>query len=227
MRPQCCWSIPATAGSSSRFFTETERWPYRIHRLVTPVTLTEPGGIVAELRRRGVESIDRLIISHWHADHIGGLLDFPQTPIHTHPEAWRSIQGRRGFSALNKAFLPGLAPPDAASRMRWLTEGSDLFGDGSMTALDLPGHAIGQIGIRFLSESGQPVLLAADACWVSEAYRENRMPHPVTRILHDWGAYRETLARLHALSRDEPELLIVPCHCPETAARIQTILPRA
>jgi glyoxylase-like metal-dependent hydrolase (beta-lactamase superfamily II) len=207
-------------GYSSRFFTETNSWPYRLYRMLTPVTLTEPRGIIEVLRQRGIEpeSIKHIIVSHWHADHIGGLRDFPWARLHTHRKAWDSVQGLSGIAALRRAFLPGLVPEDAASRMQWLSEGCDVFGDGSMTVLELPGHAIGQIGVRFVDAAGRAVLLAADACWLSAAYRDLRMPHPITRLMHDWPVYRASLERLHALHRDEPGLLIVPCHCPETAA---------
>ncbi len=209
-------------GYSARFFEATARWPYRLYRLMTPLTLTEPGGIAGVLRKRGVapETVRHIVVSHWHADHIGGLRDFPKAQLHTHEAGWQSIQELKGFGALLKGFLPGLIPEDAAARLHWIAEGSDLFGDGSLTVLELPGHALGQIGVRFVDENGRPVLLAADACWLSVAFRENRLPHPVTRLLHDWETYRQSLRRLHALSQAEPELLIVPCHCPETARRI-------
>ena len=211
-------------GYSQRFFTETQSWPYRLYRLLTPVTLTEPDGIAGVLRQRGLDpgAIKHVIVSHWHADHIGGLRDFPQSTLHSSKAAWDSIQGATGFSALTRAFLPGLVPEDAAQRLRWIGEqegeGSDVFGDGSLRVLDFPGHAIGQIGVRFTDTSGRPVLLAADACWLSKAYRQNRMPHTITRIIHDWPRYKASLARLHELHLSEPDLLIVPCHCPETAA---------
>ena len=211
-------------GYSRRFLEITNRWPYRLYRLLTPVTLTESGGIAEVLRRRCVmpESVKHVIVSHWHADHIGGLRDFPQATIHTNRASWESSQGLRGIAALLKAFLPGLVPEDAGTRLRWLEEGSDVFGDGSLTVLELPGHAIGQIGVRFTAHDGAPVLLAADACWLSAAYREMRMPHPVTRVIHDWPTYRRSLSRLHQMHRDEPDLLIVPCHCPETAGRVKS-----
>lgn len=209
-------------GYSQRFFEATRRWPYRIYRWATPVKLTAPGGVAEILRRHGIEprSISRVIISHWHADHIGGLRDFPSASVFTSAEAWSSIQNLRGFAALRRAFLPSLVPEDVADRIQFISEGSQLFGDDSMSVVALPGHAAGQIGVRFISSTGQPVLLAADACWLSRAYRENRLPHPLTKLLHDWPAYTASLARLHAMHIAEPDLLIVPCHCPETAERI-------
>jgi len=209
-------------GYSQRFFSASARWPYRLYRHATPVTLTEPGGIAAHLLARGIEpeSVRHVIVSHWHADHIGGLADFPGAAVLTHPEAWASTRGLAGFGALRRALLPELIPAGVESRMGWLAEGDDPFDDGSMAVLDLPGHAVGQIGVRFTDTDGRPILLAADACWLSRQFRENRMPHAITGVIHDQKAYRRSLSRLHALHRAEPDLLIVPCHCPETGARI-------
>jgi glyoxylase-like metal-dependent hydrolase (beta-lactamase superfamily II) len=156
-------------GYSTRFFAETARWPYRVYRWLTPVTLTEPGGIAQALRNRGIppESVPHVIVSHWHADHIGGLRDFPQATLHTSKAAWDSIQGARGFAALRKACLPALVPDDAASRLNWIGEGSDLFGDAHESHAT-PHH---QAHPRLGTLPGLVVSLASDAS------RRTRSPH--------------------------------------------------
>lgn len=207
------------SGYSTRFFSETRHFPNRIYGAITPVTLTDTEGIAGQIRRLGIspEDVRHLLVTHFHADHIGGLRDFPNAEIYCSQRAWESVRRLTGFAAVRHAFLPGLLPPLVEKRLHFVEEGTDLFGDGSIRILALPGHAPGQIGLRFTGADGTPVLLAADACWVSTAFRENRMPHPVTRLLNEWKAYRSTLQRLHDLHIDDPELLILPTHCPETA----------
>lgn len=207
-------------GYSSRFAAETAGWPGRIYRWLAPATLTEPEGIAGILRRRGLNpaELSRLIVSHWHADHVGGLRDFPNATVHASRQGWEAVSGRSGMAALRLGVLPGLFPEDLPDRLSWVEEGSDLFGDGSVIVLALPGHATGQIGIRFRGVDGTPVLLAADACWVSDGYRLNRPPHRFTGALQDLRACQSTLDRLHRLHLEDPSLRILPCHCPETAA---------
>lgn len=211
-------AILVDTGYSQRFSTETERFPARIYRSLTKVTLTDEGGIASQVARSGIDPAElrHVIITHFHADHIGGLRDFPKATFYCSAPAHDSVRGESGFAAMRRAFLPGLLPPDFAGRVRYVDEGDEIF--RGITVLALPGHAAGQIGLRFTGGDGIPILLVADACWMSAAYRENRMPHPVTRLLHSWTAYGKTLQRLHGLHQSEPELRILPTHCPETAA---------
>ena len=87
-----------------------------------------------------------LIISHFHADHIGGLADFPNAQYIFFKEAFESVQGKQGWGAVKLAFLPGHLPPDFEQRSTAVKpdqlqslsgkyapfeQGIDLFGDGT------------------------------------------------------------------------------------------------
>ncbi len=225
-------SIIFDTGYTARFFGETQHLPAKFYRLVTPVQLNDAGDVAAQLRARGIapEEVRHVIISHFHADHIGGLRDFPNAKFHCTRAAFDSVKKLSGWRAVKHAFLPGLLPPDFSERAVFTEDAPpvrlpashapfsgarDLFGDGSLLAVDLPGHAVGQVGIFLTTMDGRDCLLAADACWLSRQYREFLMPHTIVRLLMDWRAYKITLEKIHQLHRNNPALHIIPTHCAE------------
>ena len=219
-------------GYTARFFNETRHFPEKFYRLMTPVQLNESGDVIAQLRTHGIapEAVRHVIVSHFHADHIGGLKHFPKAKFLCTRAAFDSVKNLSSWRALKHAFLPGLLPPDFSERAAFtedaplvplperyapFSEGRDLLGDGSLLAVELPGHATGQMGIFLTTTDGRDHLLAADACWLSRQYREFLMPHPIVRWLVDWHAYKVTLQKLHQLHRNHPALRIIPTHCGE------------
>jgi len=218
-------------GYSPHFLKATARWPWGLYRAVTPVTLETGWSAVEQLDRAGVPpaEVRHVFVSHLHADHVGGLRDFPHAAIHVAREAWQDVAGRTAFGQLRRAFVPSLLPDDFQARAQWLEEkpvvtlgpawaglhqARDLLGDSSLLAVPLPGHAAGQHGLLFQSRQG-PVLLAADGAWMRRAVRENAPPHPLTCLIQNLPQTRATLQMLHELHRHRPDLEIVPSHCPE------------
>lgn len=215
------------------FFRETSRWPYRLYRHITPTFLTEEELAVNQLKALGVkaEEIRFVLISHFHADHLGGLGDFPNATFVASEEALAWSRRVKGVKALAKGFLPGMMPAEFGGRVMSVEEigspvsdpcagfdrGWDLWGDGSMLILPLPGHAAGQVGLRVSDDSGQVWFFVADAAWHRRAIEERALPGRAARfILHDWPAYVKTIDRIREVAAAEPALRIVPCHCEET-----------
>lgn len=214
-------------GYAPRIVDEFRRWPGRIYGIATP---TVPGAPLAEqLGRRGIAARDvgTVIVSHLHADHVAGLRDFPSARFVVDAEALALHAAARGLDAVRRGILPALFPQDFAARAiridRYASPAGevpshthDLFGDGSVRLLPLPGHARGQLGALVQSHRG-PVLLCADGAWTSRAYRERRAPHWLTSVMQDdMPALRRTLHWLHDFSLARPEVTILPTHCPET-----------
>ncbi len=226
-------------GYSQRFFEETSGFPASIYRQTTPVVYQASDGVAAQLTARGLrpEDVSLVLLSHFHADHIGGARDFPRARFVCYADAWRRIRHLTGFAALKQAFLPGLLPPDFEARtqavedlqevelperLRPFEVGADLFGDGSVVVVPLPGHAVGHYGVLIDTEPA-PTFLVADACWLSQAFRENLLPHPLANLIFDDPqAYRASLRRIHELHRRDPLVQILPSHCREVwAARVE------
>jgi len=131
---------------------------------------------------------------------------------------------------VRKGLLRALAPVELAGRLRFFEQmpanalppefapfstGRDLFGDGTLCAIELPGHAAGHWGLAF-HDGRQHVLLLGDAAWSSDALRAGEPPPMATTAwLGDTATYRRTFAALSAISRREPGVLLVPSHCSE------------
>lgn len=228
-------------GYTARFFAETCRWPYSLYAKITPVCLQQSEEAHHQLAARGIaaEAIAYLIISHFHADHIAGLKDFPNAQFIYFAEAYQAVRPRRGWSAVRVGFLPGLLPCDFERRSRPVSltrltplppgyapfaGGVDLFGDGSILAVPLPGHATGQMGLFLQTDQAETILLAADACWHSRAYRDLIWPHPLANLaLAEPQAYRQTLTKLHHLHHNNPHIKIIPSHCREVYERVYRV----
>ena len=100
-----------------------------------------------------------------------------------------------------------------------LAEGRDILGDGSLIAVELPGHCKGHWGLAFLDQHDRHVLLAADAVWSGRSITELRPPPRITTaLLGETRTYRQTLSRLHAAQVSNTGLAILPSHCAASAA---------
>ncbi|WP_109508100.1 MBL fold metallo-hydrolase [Nocardioides speluncae] len=217
-------------GYSQHFFDATARMPERLYRTLLPVHLDT--SIAAELGRIGAEpeEVRRVVVSHFHGDHVAGLRDLPNARISAGRAGLEQVTSLRGISAVRHGLLPAMLPEDVKSRFDAVEErtavsvdgltGWDLVGDRSLVAVDLPGHMPGHIGLLLTvadgPHGGGQVLLAGDAAWSSRAIRDLQPPaRPVAAMFDDPGAARSTLSSLHRLDADHADLTILPAHCVE------------
>ncbi|MFM9278745.1 MBL fold metallo-hydrolase [Paenibacillus jiagnxiensis] len=222
-------------GYSGRFFTETARLPNALYRHITPVMFREEDSAASQLRKVGItpQDVQYIVLSHFHADHIGGLRDFPNARFIYLQKAYNAVKQLGSLRRVRAGFLPGLLPDDFAARSLPVAAASvirpfepgfpfhkayDLFGDGSMLAVELSGHATGMIGL-LVSTERQDYLLCADAVWSSRAFMEKRPPHPAAGlIMSDRGEYKRSFELLRQLHTHYPAVRIVPSHCREALA---------
>jgi glyoxylase-like metal-dependent hydrolase (beta-lactamase superfamily II) len=235
--PQHGWLL-WDAGYAPHMLTATQHFPYSLYRLATPLRLRPELAVAVQLPRLGLAPADvrAILISHFHADHLAGLLDFPTSRLLALPAAYRSITGLRGLPALRRAFIPSLLPPDFRQRLTLLENFTgpelpalgrtlDYYGDGSLLLVRLPGHARGQIGMLAQTERG-PIFFVADSCWLARSVTENRTVGPLGGLVADnRGQLAMTIAHLHAFAQARPDVLIVPSHCPETLAGLISATP--
>lgn len=218
-------------GYSDHFRKETASFPNLLYAKLMPPRFEAADRACDQIERMGVPAseIRTVVLSHFHADHIAGLRDFPKAKIVASRSGYLAMRRARGIGGLLNGLLPGLLPSDADDRIRFtetlsavslppalagLGQARDLFGDGSALLVDLPGHSTGQIGLYLPETPRGALFLVADAAWSQDAIADLRPPPSlVTAMLGETGTYRRTLENLHRLQHAMPHLAIRPAHC--------------
>lgn len=227
-------------GYDPAFLATTARLPEALYRWFTPVSLLPGQDAASQIRALGHDPAElrHVVLSHFHGDHVAGLHAFPKAAIHCARAGLDDLRQRGRFAATRRGLLPGLLPADLSARARFFedqprralpgdfapfAEGADLLGDGSLLAVELPGHCPGHWGLALRDARWGLHLLVADAAWSLNAIRQDRPPPALTTgWLGQTGPARATLNALHRLYRRNPELRLTPCHCPERAAEIES-----
>jgi glyoxylase-like metal-dependent hydrolase (beta-lactamase superfamily II) len=167
---------------------------------------------VAALAPLGVapEAVDRVIVTHLHYDHAGGLALFPNATLHMQAAEMAYATGPcMCHDTLRTPFTAG----HVCEAVRRLYAGKVIFHDGDaeiaegVTIHRIGGHSRGLQAVRVLTEAGA-LVLASDAAHFYENVLK-RKPFPIVVDLQDM---LDGFARLEALA-DRPGL-IVPGHDP-------------
>lgn len=225
-------------GYSPRFLEATRHFPDKFYGWATPAFIREEETAVYQLAQLGIQPSDLsgMIISHFHADHVAGMLDFPKIPIICHPAALEQVLSVNGLGAVRHGIIKALIPDDLKERTRGVVAlqsisesfGSknsdepfsiqfmDLFGDGTVELALLPGHARGQLGLR-IHTADHTLFFATDASWRKNTLEAGTLPSPVVRLfLDDWVAFKATFAALQAYRKTFPMHRLLFTHCPQT-----------
>jgi glyoxylase-like metal-dependent hydrolase (beta-lactamase superfamily II) len=168
-------------------------------------------------------ALDFALPTHAHWDHVSGLLDLPDLPVHLRESerAWM-MDGqtaphggvRNSLAAPRTTVTYELDGPPVAT----FTASHDLFGDGSVVLVELAGHTPGSVGVLARTNNGF-VLLAGDAAWHYEQVDRLRQKtgFPGRFADDDRDAAFSTLHRLH-LARHL--MRVVPTHDHDAAQQL-------
>ncbi|MDH4092096.1 MAG: MBL fold metallo-hydrolase [Cyclobacteriaceae bacterium] len=218
-------------GYNLSFNIATKAWPDRLYRWVTPVVVTDSDSAVSILKREGISPVDvkYFVISHFHADHICALNDFPNAELICSKKGYEEVARLDGFAAVRKGILKRLIPVDFEKRVLFLEDisithidnDSQLtffvpFGQDLLQFVDLPGHARGMFGFYVKTSDGE-ILYGTDASWESDMFLNGILPSPVVRLFIDsWPEYMETNRKLLLFLRNNPGTQILFTHCSRT-----------
>ena len=156
-----------------------------------------------QLRELGLEpgDIDFVAVSHYHGDHVGQAGDFGHATLLMSRADVERLRGQPPGNARRRlaAWFEGGAPlVDFAGD-------HDVFGDGSVLILALPGHTPGHSGLLIRLPGAGPVLLSGDLFHFRSEIGQ--------RVVSRWNTSRaDTLAsieRIEAITKSLNPLVIV------------------
>lgn len=179
--------------------------------------------VVPRLEQLGFRpsEINHILMTHLHYDHTGGMKELGHAHFHIARSEWEFPLSLTPFAARRAGYQP-----DDFRAMRNRVElfddptpigadgdGVDLFSDGSVVAVGLPGHSIGHVGYRLTFDDGRRVFFVGDAAFCVEHVIERRKLGRVPRsFAYDLEQAEETLRSLRLYHDEHPDEVIVPSH---------------
>jgi N-acyl homoserine lactone hydrolase len=165
----------------------------RVAKLIYTIDMSAADAAPAQAAARGVDpaAIGLVVMTHLHYDHASGATQFPHATFLVERREWEAAE--RG------GLLQGYHGPHRDAALDWRTidvqHEADLFGDGSVRLLHTPGHTPGHLSLLLRLESGEQLLLAADAAYAERTFDDRLLP----LFVDDDTAYYASLDRLTAL----------------------------
>jgi len=114
-------------------------------------------------------------ISHYHADHVGQVDSFPRSTLLIGKADWDVLSDPAKASPLAnpKTFAPWIK---GGSKVEPVTGDRDVFGDGTVVMLNMPGHTPGHHSLLVKLPQTGYVLLSGDAAHFRENYDSDGVP---------------------------------------------------
>ena len=155
-----------------------------------------------------------VFLTHLHLDHIFGMPDIPaEVPVYVGPGETRVRSIENAFSRGTTNRL--LANVTALREWQFTSDPDqefdgviDVFGDGSLWALHVPGHTPGSTAFIVRTTDG-PQLITGDASHTVWGWDNGVEPGEFS---HDFARSKQSLAALKALAQDFAALDVHPGH---------------
>ncbi|MFG1359556.1 N-acyl homoserine lactonase family protein [Xanthobacter pseudotagetidis] len=162
-----------------------------VARAMTPIMGAEDNA-VSQLKCVGLapEDIDVVVCSHFHPDHCGcnGLFRKATVVVSA-----LELAAAKAENAVASGYLP--VEWDQANPLHLVEGERDLFGDGRITLLPLPGHTPGLTGALVTLERDGAFLLASDAVSLRSALDRDVVP----KNTWDVDAHVKTIAEIRKI----------------------------
>lgn len=149
-----------------------------------------------------LDTVTRLVLTHLHFDHAGGLALIPKSaPVVVQRAEWEAAHDRAG---VERNFFQPADYADEPSNLTLLDGDHDLLGDGSIELLSTPGHTSGHQSMRI-----GDLVLGADVALFASGLDDLKFP----AFGADQEAQVKSAERLRGLR--DAGLRIQPGHDPD------------
>jgi glyoxylase-like metal-dependent hydrolase (beta-lactamase superfamily II) len=141
--------------------------------------------------------IEYVSISHSHFDHIGQIADFKESVWLISDKEEKAINADKKLSPVLEGFT--------RKNRKIFTGDYDVFGDGSVMILDMPGHTAGHTVLKVELEKTGTVLLSGDMYHQAKSRELKRVP----RFNHDEKVTRKSMERFEKIAKETSAKVIL------------------
>jgi glyoxylase-like metal-dependent hydrolase (beta-lactamase superfamily II) len=191
--------------------------------LLLGVSVRAGEDVASRLARAGIarDRVKRIIATHLHVDHVGGLEDFPDAEVLTTADELASARTRgrlHGFDVARLARVGRLRLIELDGGARDGFAGSAALGP-HVTLLDARGHTAGSLAVEVRIGARRLIHLGDAAYLLAEAERDR--PSPLSRrTAWNPARQRETYRAVAEIAR-AVDVVAVTSHDPRTFALVE------
>ena len=140
-------------------------------RITDALVFKVPRTLASQLAEIGLapEQVEVLGLSHLHIDHVGNVALFPEAAV-VMQDAER--EAAYGPDAERLTYIPATYAALRPEKIRTVAGRHDVFGDGTVVMVPLPGHTPGHQGLIVTLRGQGPILLATDIAYSEQDFRD-------------------------------------------------------
>lgn len=176
--------------------------------------------VVPRIQKLGFRAseVHHILMTHMHFDHTGGMKTLAHATFHINRDEWvfatglTPLQARRHGYVLDdyRALSQRIEKFDLSDTT--MDDGFDVFGDGSIKAIPLPGHSVGHTGY-LIHLADKTVLFAGDAAFTVAQISQNKELGVYPQVFaKETSVAQETLRELRSWHHRHPEVELLTAH---------------
>lgn len=190
--------------------------PLDTDSMKVPFKLTLKETILQQLEKIELkaEDIDYVVLSHGHVDHSGSAESFPNAKLVIQRADYEFMKGKPDAAKarfMDPSYIEDFIKKEESGGVILLDGDADIFKDGTLKAISLPGHTPGHMALLLnLAETG-PVILSGDQ-W---HFKENRTGNGVPTFNFDRADTLASSDKLNHLLENKKAKLVIQHESPE------------